>query len=765
MRSGIIAFVSGIIILLQLPELPDSRWLWLLGIIIPLLFWPKLSRARIPLLLFCGFLWALWHGDNILSTVISPQLEGKDLLVTGVIASLPEARDTSQRFVFKVSRLSFNGQSQDNPGLIRLNWYRQASKLQVGDKWQLLVRLKRPSGYMNPGGFDYESWLFQRRIRATGYVRKDALNKIISIDPSSLPLQRIRQKLANAILDNLGENKFTGIITALAIGERQLISPAQWEVLTRTGTNHLVAISGLHVGLVAGLVFVTVRRLWCYTRNLALIISGERIAAISGIVAATIYAALAGFTLPTQRALIMISVLFLSLFVQRARMPSQCLAIALFLILIVDPFAVLSAGFWLSFSAVAVILLGMTNRLSAQSWWWKYGRLHVLIAIGLMPILVIVFQRFPLLSPLANFLAVPLIGFIVVPLVLLGTLLAIIAPVLSAPLLKLSSFVLHAIWPFLETISDLELGQWTQHVPLSWTWLPAFIGILWLLLPRGMPARWLGIFFLLPALLIEPKRLTEGEILFTLLDVGQGLSAVVQTRNHTLVYDTGPRFNANFDTGKVVLLPFLREQGISHLDILMVGHADNDHIGGVDSLRRGIKINELISSVPNEFNWIKAKPCYGGEKWQWDGIDFEILHPVKNTPYQGNNASCVLRISNAAGSILLSGDIETSAEKALLKRKGQLLKSDILIVPHHGSKTSSTLAFLNAISPDYALFPVGYRNRYGFPKTEILQRYQKIGAEMLRSDRDGAISVKLILGKSIQFQRFREQSRKIWYRR
>ena len=769
MRSGVIAFLGGVIILLQLPELPDGRWLWLLVIFIPLLFWlfirPKLNSAHIPLLLFCGFLWTLWHGQHILSTAISPQLEGQDLLVSGVITSLPETRATSQRFVFNVHRLTWNGQLQQNkPELIRLNWYRQTTKLQVGDEWQLLVRLKRPSGYMNPGGFDYESWLFQHRIRATGYVRNDTQNKILSSDLSSQPLQRLRQKLADAIYNNLGRNDFSGIITALAIGERQLISSEQWQVLTRTGTNHLVAISGLHVGLVAGLVFALVRRLWSYSKNLVLLVPGERIAAICGIIAAIIYAALAGFTLPTQRALIMIIVLFASIIMQRARLPSQSLAIALFLILIVDPFAVLSAGFWLSFAAVAVILMGMTNRLSTQGWWWKYGRLHALIALGLMPILIVIFQRFPLLSPLANFFAVPLIGFIVVPLVLLGTLTAIIAPELSYLLLNFSALIIEAVWPFLAMLSELELGQWTQHVPLSWTWLPAFIGILWILAPRGMPARWLGIFFLLPSLLVTSKRLNEGELFFTLLDVGQGLSAVIQTRHHTLIYDTGPRYNENFDTGKVVLLPFLRQYGISNLDILMVGHADNDHIGGVNSLRREIEINELVSSVPEKFNWIKAKPCYSGTRWQWDGVDFEIMHPTKNTSYQGNNASCVLRISNAAGSILLSGDIEASAEKSLIKRQPRLLKSDILIVPHHGSKTSSTIPFLNAVSPEYALFPMGYRNRYGFPKEVVLKNYQLLNTEIFRSDRDGAISVKLTPGKALEFQRFRDQSRRIWHR-
>lgn len=745
MRSGIVASLSGIILFQQLAQPPSLLWCLLFVVIIPLFYY--IPAIRLPLAVMSGFLWALLHASIILSTALPSSLEGKDIIVEGIISAIPEQRNNGVRFQFDVQNMSqasshtfINGRL---PGHILLSWYGNTPPLTVGDRWHLKVRLKRPHGFMNPGGFDYEGWLFQRRIRATGYVRKDPANELIASDATSMPLQRLRQHLAKMIQGAMPDSQYTGIIAALAIGERQGITPDQWQTLTRTGTNHLVAISGLHIGLVSGLVFFMMRWLWSRSSRLTLRWPAPKAAAVAGLAAAVCYAALAGFSIPTQRALIMITVVMASILIQRHRSLSQTLLAALFVVLMLDPLAVMSAGFWLSFSAVAVILFGMSGRVGHSDPWWRWGRLHLLIAIGLLPLMLVLFQRVPVLSPLANFIAVPWIGLLVVPVVLLATVMLMIIPATGNGLLELAGMALAGIWPVLEWISSLDLAQWTHHVPVTWTLVPAVAGTMLLISPRGMPGRWLGIVWLLPVFMITPARPADGEVWFTLLDVGQGLASVVQTHDHVLVYDTGPKFNEQFDAGKAVITPFFRFNGLAGIDMLIIGHGDSDHIGGAASVAHEIPIMRTMTSVPDKISWMDAESCSSDRQWRWNGVDFRILHPPRQNAFRGNNGSCVLRISNRAGSILLTGDIEKSAERSLVKRQGELLASRILVAPHHGSRTSSSMEFLGAVRPEYVLFPVGYLNRFGFPKGDVVKRYQSIDAKLYNSAQHGAICFKL----------------------
>jgi competence protein ComEC len=767
MRSGAIAYLGGILLLLQLPELPDVSWCLLLLPLIPLVL--LADRLRIIAVFLCAFLLSLWHANSIVSRTIPVQFEGLDLSAIGVISSLPKQTLSGNRFTFTIENLSAGGLAVPLTGKVQLSWYNGVPELHSGERWQLMIRLKHPHGLANPGSFDYEAWLFQNRILATGYVRNAETNRLLGPAGGQYSLQSRRHDLATALEQVLQGQPYAGLIMALAIGERYLIPDDQWDVLIQTGTNHLVAISGLHIGMVAGLGFILMRRLWASVPWLALRWPAQSAAAISGLVLALIYAALAGFSIPTQRALIMVAIALLAILLQRHQRPTQVLAVALISVLTFDPLAVLSAGFWLSFTAVAIILMGMNHRLSPSNrwagWWWRWGRLHILVSIGLIPVLLILFQRLPLMSPLANIIAVPWVSLLVVPLVLLGTLfLPMAGGGLAQALLHLANLSLAALWPLLSAIASLDLAQWTQHVPLGWTVLPALLGTALLLLPRGVPGRGLGLVWMAPALLVTPAGPGYGSIYFTLMDVGQGLAAVVRTQTHVLVYDTGPRFSADFDAGRAVLVPFLRGQGITEIDRLIIGHGDNDHIGGADSLQRQMTINQVASSVPDKIHWGRAEACRDQQHWRWDGVDFDLLHPTAAQAWQGNNASCVLRISNGDHKMLLSGDIEAFAEQRLIAIHAAYLDTDILVAPHHGSKTSSTLAFIKAVKPAFVLFPVGYHNRYHLPQSEVVQRYTDQGSHILRTDFDGAISVQAAAGQEIRVFRYRDQAGRFWVR-
>lgn len=762
MRIAVIAFLSGIIILQQLSELPDCRWAVLLLISLPLSIWFR--PLKIPLWLVNGFLVALLHAGNILATSLMPELEGQDLMIEGVIDSLPEQRQFGQRFIFKPEKmLSPHVSFETLPAKIRLNWYRTKEKLQVGQRWQLKVRLKHAHGFMNPGGFDYEGWLFRHGIRATGYVREGRENRYVSQDKAAgYWLDSERAKLANQIDQALPGSEFKGMIQALAIGLRQQISSGQWDVLVKTGTNHLMAISGLHVGLVAGLAFFLSNWLWRRSTQLLQILPASKAGATAAMLAALVYAALAGFSVPTQRALIMVVVFMLALIWQRHRRPTDGLLLALLIVLALDPLAVMDAGFWLSFAAVGIILFGLGGRLNGQQGWAKWGKIHFLIAIGLLPFTLLLFQKASVISPVANLLAVPLVSLLVVPLVLLGTLLLTVVPAIGQGVLQLADLCLELLWPALEWLANLPAAQLHQTFTSAWLIIPATIGIMWLMAPRGWPARWLGGVWLLCAFLLPHDRPEQGEAWFTLLDVGQGLAAVVETQNNTLVFDTGPKFSSSFDTGEAVVLPYLVSRGLNQIDTLIVSHGDNDHIGGAESLMRGLPVTTVLASAPNELAHASAIKCQAGQRWQWDGVLFEMLHPDVHFDGDENNNSCVLKVTTNGGSLLLTGDIEKQAERYLSTSQQVELRADVLVVPHHGSKTSSTPAFIRAVAPRWALFPVGYRNRFGLPRQEIVDRYGELDTEMLASGLHGAISVKLGSTRISPPQGYRELNRRYW---
>ncbi len=781
MISGIISFLFGILLLQQFTSLPDISWCWALLSIFSLPFLPRylnnaltVRNIRIVILFVLGFLWALLRAHWVLDVSLPADLQGKDLLVTGVIASIPLEDKRKQRFEFNIETIEFNKQKIASIGKVRISWYRKRghwsnknSKIKAGQRWQFWLRLKQPHGFMNPGGFDYEGWLYQKKIRATGYVRinakKKQFAKKLDDEAGGYRMLILRQNLYDTLTEITSKNKYAGILIALAMGERTGISQEQWYVFRATGTSHLVAISGLHIGLLAGFIFLIVRRLWPYCGSAALKLASPRVAALSALFIAAFYAALSGFAVPAQRALIMISIVMLSIFKLHKVQSSQVLSLALLSVLLLDPVAVLSAGFWLSFAAVAIISIAASGRLNIDINWKMWGRLQWRISLALIPLLIFLFQQASIVSPLANLIAIPLVSFLVVPLTLLATFMASFSPYLATILFSFADTILNALWWFLSYLADTPVSQWYGVKPDLLSLSLASLGFILLLTPKGWPAKYLGLFLLIPLIWPNTHLPEKGEAKITLLDVGQGLAAVVQTNKHTLVFDTGPKFSRSFDTGAAVVIPFIRQKGIKKLDMLILSHKDNDHRGGLESIQKELEIVSLLSSYDEK----DSEACRAGHNWLWDGVLFEILNPDESLSYKKrNNASCVLRISAGKESLLLSADIEKRAEKQLVEQRYEQLKSTYLVAPHHGSKTSSSRAFLEAVDPEYIFIPVGFKNRYRMPHATVLARYKERHIPILKTQNSGAISV--LLGSTGQKssseipEEYRKVSQKYW---
>jgi competence protein ComEC len=760
MKVIALGFLLGVLLLQQLTALPSVGFAWLLLIAIPLTIMYR--RWRLPLAAVCGFLWALLQAHSVLHPGLDPALEGKDLAVVGSIVSIPESRGYFTRFLFDVERVDIDfAADRSIPERVRLNWYGPTPELRLGQRWRLVVRLKRPWGFMNPGGFDYEGWLFSQGIRATGYVREATTARRLPDSVLERPIGRLRQAIAHAIDQRLGDSPNAGIITALAIGERGDLDQTRWQLLLVTGTNHLLAISGLNIGLVAGLVYFLALYLWRMVGRLCLWLPAPQAASIIGLVAGTVYAALAGFSIPTQRAVIMLAVVMGALILNRIARPGHTLAVALLAVLVWSSTAVLSVGFWLSFAAVAIILYSLRGRPVLRRRWWQGIRLQWMLALGLAPLTLLFFQRSSLISPLANLIAVPWVGLLVGPMILVAVALLPIAPPLARGLLVLSDGCLELLWRALEWLAVLPFSEW-HHAPPAWALVPAAWGVIWLLAPRGWPARWLGGVLLAPLALAAAERLDPGSYRVTLLDVGQGLSAVVETRNHTLVYDTGPRFSDAFNAGDAVVLPFLRHLNIKRVDTLLISHGDDDHAGGAQAVLDGFPVRRVLTSAPNELAHERVAGCRAGQRWRWDGVDFEILYPADGEPGSSNDRSCVLRVASSGGAVLFPGDIEADGEASLLRTPAKL-PADVLVVPHHGSDTSSSEDFIRAVQPQLALIPAGYGNRYGFPASAVVARYRRHAIPLIDTGAQGALILTVHPATGVRLAPgYRQSARRYW---
>lgn len=697
-----------------------------------------------------GFLWVLLRAHWVLDVNLPSELQGKDLFATGVIASIPIESNRKHRFEFDIENLMYGDKKIESVGKVRLSLYKSHNsnkskiKLKAGQRWQFWIRLKQPHGFMNPGSFDYEGWLYQKKIRATGYIRlnnkKRQFAKKVSDKSNGYHFSVFRQNLYEKLKILTANSNYGGILIALAMGEREGITQQQWQVFRATGTSHLVAISGLHIGLLAGFVFFLVRRFWPYLGSASLMLASPRAAALIAIFIAAFYAALSGFAVPAQRALIMLSIVMLSIFKLHKVQSSQVLSFALLMVLLIDPVCVLSAGFWLSFAAITIIAIAAFGRLNVDNNWKIWGRLQWRISLVLIPLLIFLFQQASLISPLTNLFAIPVVSFLIVPVVLFATSLAGFSSELPLLLFSLADNILIAFWWSLSFLADTPISQWYGVKPTIVSLCLASLGFVLLLSPKGWPAKYMGFFLLIPLVWPNTETPANNEVEITLLDVGQGLAAVVQTQKHALLFDTGPKFSPSFDTGAAVVIPFLRHKNINRLDKVILSHKDNDHRGGFSSIKKKITITQVLSSYDEK----GSDSCRSGDNWRWDGVLFEILNPEVGHQYKKrNNASCVLRVSVGKESVLLSADIEKKAEKQLLERYSDKLQSTYLIAPHHGSKTSSSVPFLEVVNPDYVLIPVGYRNRYRMPHSSVLERYNTHSIKSLSTFSSGAVTIKL----------------------
>ncbi|MCP4996756.1 MAG: DNA internalization-related competence protein ComEC/Rec2 [Gammaproteobacteria bacterium] len=754
-----VSFLAGVVLLQWQPSLPPAIWSSFL-LLLPLVLWKR--QLLLPLLFLSGFLWASIHAHWQLSDPLPVSLEGQDLTITGVVEGLPVRKERQLRFDLFVELAELEGEGVPFSGKVRVNWYNHFPKLSPGERWQFTLRLKRPHGYANPGGFDYEAWLFRQGIKATGYVRDaGSAVRIQNNVPGNL-IDRWRKQIGIQIDHLLQDHPGAGLIKAMVIGDRSGVSQESWKRLINSGTNHLVAISGLHIGLIAGLGFLIGKWLWRRSAWLCLSVPAPIAGALLAVMMATLYAALAGFSLPTQRALIMLLVVMGGVLLRRPILPGRSLVVALFLILLFDPMAVLSPGFWLSFAAVVVILFAITGRLQTKGLWWRWGRIQWIVAIGLFPVLLAWGAKVSLMAPLINLIAVPLVSLVILPMALLGTGLLGAWPEGGGTILSLTAELLALSMTLLENVEPFN-PTWRQSgsLPLL-LWLSVGAGVLLLLAPQGVPGRYLGVVLILPLIAHQNQRPTEKTFWFDLLDVGQGLSAVVMTSNHTLIYDVGPSFSSGFNTGDTVVVPFLSSRGIGSVDRVVLSNGDRDHQGGYAGLISDIEVGTLVSGEPQRISQPSVASCNQGESWNWDGVQFQFLHPESDRQWRGNNASCVLQVSAPGGRLLITGDIERRAERVLLS-SGQMLKSDIVVIPHHGSKSSSTAPFVAAVSPKYALVPAGYRNRYHFPHQSVVTRWEQQGARVLGTAAFGNISFRVTPEEGISTpQQYRCRIQRYW---
>lgn len=768
-------FASGVWLLQQQAALPDLRWAGLLIFLLASLRmshranWQRLSRTFLLLILAAcsGFFYAAWIAQQRLAAGLPGAWQGRDITVIGVVAEMPRQHERGLGFTFDVERTLTAGASV--PEHILLSTYNNAEDplliMHAGERWQLTVRLKQPHGTSNPYNFDFEAWALERDLRAVGYVHNKGENRRIDeqVVAAGYFVERMREKVRTHFQQVLGQAPYVGVLSALAIGDQGSIPAAQWQVFTRTGVNHLMSISGLHITMLAGMAFALSYWLWRRSVYLTLWLPARKAAALAGLLTALIYALLSGYGVPAQRTVYMLGTVATALWLSRNIAPSQLLAAALMVVLLFDPWSVIAPGFWLSFGAVGLIFFITANRLGQRHWLLEYGRIQWAMSIGLIPPLLAMFQQISLVSPLANVFAIPLVSFVVVPLTLLGALLPF------DWILHLAHYAMGICMTALEWLNALPDAVWTQHAPPMWSIVVGMFGILWLLLPRGFPSRWLGALLLLPMFLVQPAAPAPGSLRLTIFDVGQGLAVAAQTSKHALLYDSGPMFNSEANSGNRILLPALRGMGITRLDSLVLTHNDSDHTGGALSVMQAMPIALLSSSLPADspilLQAAQTQRCSDGQSWDWDGVHFELLHPALGSYAEeninNNDRGCVLRISSGTNTVLLTADIEKNSERRLLAQHPDKLGATMLVVPHHGSKTSSTAAFVAAVHPRYAVFTSGYRNHFGHPKAEVVERYRATGSELLRSDEDGAILVE-VDAASLHVERYRKTHARYW---
>lgn len=698
-----------------------------------------------------GIAWACLVGQSVMDSRLPTALSRQDFQIEGQVLGLPQREDESTRFDFRIE----NGSSGAPVGeRVRLGWYGQAvPKIEPGSRWTLKVRLKRPLGVLNPGGVDFERSALAMRIAATGYVREPDLARQLQ---SGRGVDRLRDRISARIAQALPDERGR-FVQALAVGDTRNIEAGDWEVLRATGLTHQIAISGFHVGMVGGLGALLMSALFRLFPGCGRRLPKPQATALAAMVFAFGYTALAGFALPTVRTWLMIAVVLSARLLRRPQSGGDSFALALLAVLLLDPLSVLAPGFWLSFVGVGWLIWCLPqsrddgpigNFLQAQG----------VAMLGLLPLTVWFFGQASIPGPVANLFGVPVISLCVVPLALMGLLLSIISQAAADLCWQASAYVMDWLWCALENIA-----AW----PGSTIWLaePGFaalalagVAAFWLLLPRGTPGRALACLLFLPMVWPDRNPPAPGQVDIQVIDVGQGLSVLVQTTSHSLLFDAAAASPRGLDMGEAAVVPALHALGVSRLDSLLISHGDNDHSGGMPAVVRAYRGARVLGVE----GW--ARPgmglCQSTQAWQWDGVNFTVLHPPPLFPYLRNDSSCVLRIEAGGSVALLPGDIGKQVEARLLNAHPDRLRAELLLVPHHGSLTSSSKAFIRAVAPRWAVVSAGAQNRFGLPRGEVLDRYVQAGSTVLNTASAGAIAFRLdASGAQLVSERRRDRPR------
>ncbi len=748
-------FFVGVSLTLCLGQLPDLS-LPILALLLVLIVLFGRNNHGLQIMFFCllGFSWACYHFNAFSNKPFPDQYERKDFVAQGSIVGLPTSKSGNLQFQFKVDMTEDKRLSILNGGIVQLSCYRCPLPIRAGERWRLTLRVKQPHGYASWGAFDYEKYLYRHRVIAKGYIRLKADNYRIARVSGSI--HRLRESMFEDFQRLYGNGIGTNIIAALTLGVKSGFDNQQQQVFQTTGVSHLMAISGLHVGLVFMAVCLLLKCLLWPIARIFDRVPRQTIVLIPALTSACLYAALAGFSVSTQRALVMLIVYVVCKFVTRSANLAKVLLIAITIILIIDPFSILDIGFWLSCGAVAVIAFYATDQPKLSLW-----GLQPKLWLGMLPLSVLFFGQVSIVSPFVNLIAVPLFCLILIPATLASTLLLELGlTTIGSWCLKHLSDVFEIVFNLLELIAQLELAKIYTTPLVWWQWLLFVFLILAYFLKRHSGRRLIVALFVASIFVKPVKKLADDEVQITLLDVGQGLAMVIETPNSVTVYDTGPRFGTGFTAAQAVLVPFLRQRGIRRIDTLVISHADNDHIGGLEAVRNNFEIKRTISSRLDKVS--SASRCVAGDFWRHEQTSFTVLSPQAKTPKGSNNHSCVIMLEHLGTKILLSGDIEKQVERFLVKNSQPFLKADILLVPHQGSKTSSTASFLDAVSPKLAILAAGYKNHYGHPHADVMQRYHQRSIDVLSTIDSGSVLLK-INSRGWRKVLYREQERRFWH--
>jgi len=828
----ILCAVIGIFSVSLLPNLPSTgTFCFLIAVLIALIgYWFFVSAyqryLRYTLILVISFLlglsYSFIHAKLLLDKQLAIDLDNKTFVVEGVINSLIKRTASSIRFDFTVKHLYAEDNNKrllkiasNNYKKMRLSYYTNVNpikgdvvnNLHTGDYWQFKVKLRRPRGFVNPSGFDYQAYLLAQGLSATGYIKSSQHNKKFTnyckgFFSISTNINCLRRDLNHFLDDNFSHSNTLGILKGLLTGDKQFITIKQWNTLKNTGTIHLLAISGLHIGLAASIGLLLgklLRRIFQlvvgngFFRVFKIIQIDRYIPPAVSTLFALLYSLLAGFSLPTQRALIMLLTFYCGLLFYRKSRPWFLWCVALLLTALLNPLAIYQQGFWLSFIAVAILILVFNGYESykkitnvkymrfifldkCRHFLLGFSKAQWAITIGLLLPSLLLLNGVSGLGFIANFIAIPFVSLITVPLILVGFLLLPIVSSLSVIIFSMADYSINLLFIVLEYIEQLGVQFLSFHFvgnPLV-VLLVAILGVCYFLLPRGIPSKWLGLLCLLPLFLntFIPETLLQKKpprLKVTVFDVGQGTAIVVETAKHTLIYDAGKRYSYAFDVGEHILSPYLLHKHRGDIDMLMISHNDADHAGGVNGLLKMLKIKTIYAGEGTKNKHINARQCQTGQQWQWDNVDFKVVWPssaaVKaqsSLLVKSNNLSCVLLITHESGSILLAGDIEARVEKELIDTGLVPEGVTLLLAPHHGSRTSSHSGWINHVQAKYVVFSAGYKNAYRHPNPTVVRGYRLAEASTFNTANDGAIIFTVNDSKAF-IHTSRELQQRYWY--